>query len=173
MHSSSPDTVISWLVDAVSKNGNLLLNVSPKADGTIPMDQQETLLGVGKWLETNGEAIYDTHSWIRFEETGRQHIYFTVKSDVLYAIVIGDRSDVLITSLARGQAAAGRVGEVSLLGSKEHLSFSQDSSGLRVKLPGPPPGESAYTLKITGLQMNPPTWTVSGDPMSDNGKTRR
>jgi alpha-L-fucosidase len=58
MRVHSSDTVISWLLDAVSKNGTLLLNVSPKADGTIPEDQQQALLKIGKWLETNGEAIY-------------------------------------------------------------------------------------------------------------------
>lgn len=171
MRVNSADTVISWLLDAVSKNGTLLLNVSPMADGTIPQDQQDTLRRVGKWLQTNGEAIYDTHSWIKFQETGKQHIYFTVKGDVLYAILTGKwpGSDVSITSLAEGQAPAGKIASVTMLGSAQPLSFSQDSSGLQVKLPDSAPGESAYTLKITGLQMNPPTWTASGDPMPNNG----
>lgn len=166
MHSSPPETVIAWLVDAVSKNGTLLLNVSPMADGTIPMDQQETLLEIGKWLATNGEAIYDTHSWIKFDEPGKPHIYFTVGHDALYVILIGkgDYSDVLITSLSQGSAPAGKIQSVSLLGRRGPLEFRQDSTGLRVQLPGLLPGESAYTLKITGLQMNPPTWTTSGNP---------
>ena len=164
MRVKSSDDVISWLADAVSKNGTLLLNVSPMADGTIPEDQQETLIRVGKWLETNGEAIYDTHAWIKAQETGKEHIYFTVKGDALYAIVVGKwpDSDVLITSLAEGQAPAGKITSVSMLGSAKPLSFGQYSDGLKIRLPDSVPGESAYTFKITGLRMNLPAWTVSG-----------
>jgi alpha-L-fucosidase len=172
MRINSSDVVISWLVEAVSKNGSLLLNVSPMADGTIPQEQQNTLLGVGKWLETNGEAIYDTHSWIKFEETGKQHTYFTVKGDVLYAILSGKAhgSHLIITSLAQGQAPSGTITSVTMLGGgKKPLSFSQDSMGLKVKLPASARADGIYTLKITGLKMNPPTWTVSGDPMQGNG----
>jgi alpha-L-fucosidase len=172
MRINSSDVVISWLVEAVSKNGSLLLNVSPMADGTIPQEQQNTLLGVGKWLEANGEAIYDTHSWIKFEETGKQHTYFTVKGDVLYAILSGKAhgSHLIITSLAQGQAPSGTITSVTMLGGgKKPLSFSQDSMGLKVKLPASARADGFYTLKITGLKMNPPTWTVSGDPMQGNG----
>ena len=172
IHSNSPETVIGWLVDAVSKNGTLLLNVSPKADGTIPMDQQETLLSIGKWLATNGEAIYDTHSWIRYQDTGTNHIYFTVNGTNLYAILMGKQSEpeVLIASLAKSQqATGGTIQSVTLLGSPTPLKFSQDAAGLKVKLPGNLPEQVAYTLKITGLQMNAPTWTRSGDPMPISG----
>ena len=175
MHSNPPAMVISWLVDAVSKNGTLLLNVSPRADGTIPMDQQETLLAVGKWLESNGEAIYDTHSWIKFEEAGPQAIHFTVKGDALYAIVLGRRVDskILIKSLAKGRAPEGTIRSVSMLGSKQSLPFTQDAAGLRITLPSGPGDELGYALKISGLRMNAPTWTESGDPMPDPGVAHR
>ena len=63
----SPNRIIDNLVDRVSKNGYLLLNVGPKPDGTIPDEARELLLNVGAWLDINGEAIFDTRPWERAE----------------------------------------------------------------------------------------------------------
>ncbi len=164
LKANSPQTVIGWLVDTVSKNGTLLLNVSPKADGTIPQDQQDSLLAVGKWLETNGEAIYDTHSWTKFEEKGKEQIYFTVKGPDLYAIVMGKASgaEVAITSLQQG-GPAGSVRSVAMLGG-ETLRYKQNAAGLTVMLPDATQRKEAFVLRITGLKTNADTSTDSGNP---------
>lgn len=170
MRVSGAGAIVGRLIDIVSKNGTMMLNLSPKADGTIPKEQQETLLGVGKWLSVNGEAIYDTHNWITFAEGGQgtPKIYFTVKGNDLYAIIPGKwpGESVTIASLAQGKAPEGKIATVGMLGSKERLKFSQEATGLKISLPATAPCDIAYTLKISGLKMNPSTTTVSGNPMN-------
>lgn len=170
---SGPGAVINALADTVSKNGTLLLNLSPKADGTFPQPIADTLLSVGSWLGVNGEAIYDTHNWIKYGE-GYAHgspgldIRFTVKGNALYAIILGNwpGTEAVITSLGTAHSPAGKIKEVIMLGNEGELPFTQDDSGLKVKLPVTPPCAYAYVLKITGPKMNPPTWTDSGDPQT-------
>jgi alpha-L-fucosidase len=172
MKISDASSLIGRLVDTVSKNGTYLLNISPKADGTIPQDQQDVLVAIGRWLAVNGEAIYGTHNWTTFGEGGRgqpgANVRFTVKGDALYAIVLGQvpaSSEVVIVSLASAAAKPEeKVTRVSLLGGSD-LEFSHDAAGLKVKLPAVAPGAYAYTLKISGLKMNPPTATPDGNPI--------
>jgi alpha-L-fucosidase len=168
---SSAAAIIAKLADTVSKNGVYMLNLSPRADGTFPQEEQDTLLGIGQWLEVNGEAIYGTHNWTKFGEGGGRgqpglNIRFTVKGDALYAIILGNwpGEEAVITSLATTNSPAGKIKSVTMLGAKGKLEFTQDDTGLKVKLPATAPCKSAYVIKITGLKMNPATWTKSGDP---------
>jgi alpha-L-fucosidase len=167
---AKPASIVAKLVDTVSKNGTLLLNLSPGADGTISADQQETLLGVGRWLDVNGEAIYGSHNWVRFTDavkvsTGRPPMLrYTVVDDTLYAILIGPWPTGPVTIASLG-TTAGTVSAVSMLGSPGELKFNQIASGLTVTLPATPPCDSAYVMKITGLKMNASTVTADGNPI--------
>ena len=152
--------IVGDLVDIVSKNGALLLNIGPRADGTIPEPEIAILRDIGRWLAINGEAIYGTRPWTRFGEgpteiaegdftdtkrapfTGRD-VRFTTKGGALYAICLGWPKDTwTITALTGTKVAA-----VSLLGSKESLTWSQNASGLVVTAPPVKPCAHAYTLK--------------------------
>jgi alpha-L-fucosidase len=128
-------------------------------------------LEIGRWLGVNGEAIYGTHSWIKFSDGGGRgnlNIRYTVKGDALYAIILGNwpGAEAVVTSLGE---SAGKVATVTMLGNEGNLEFTQDAAGLKVKLPAAAPCKYAYVLKITGLKMNPPTWTASGNPQLPTG----
>lgn len=164
-----PVTLIHDLADIVSKNGNLLINVGPRADGTIPDEAQHLLNELGTWLDRNGEAIYDTRVWERFGEgdtaqaagdfrereyqpyTARD-IRFTVKDSALYAIMLGwPGAQALVRSLTPDVLPAGGIKRVQMLGSGAPLNWSQDERGLTVEMPLVPPCDYAYTLKVSLL----------------------
>jgi alpha-L-fucosidase len=83
MKLTNAGSVISRLIENTSKNGNYMLNISPKSDGSIPDAQREILMSVGKWLAVNGDGIYYTRAWTKF---GEGQFRFTTKDKVLYAI---------------------------------------------------------------------------------------
>ncbi len=138
----TPNELVDYLVDVVSKNGNLLINIGPKADGTIPEPMRNALLKVGEWLEANGEAIYGTTYWKTFEDGDFR---FTRKGDVLYAIALQwpEEETVTLTSLA-----GTRVKSVEMLGADDAVRFRQDERGLTITPPEERPGKYAYTFKI-------------------------
>src|SRR5438132_128110 len=161
-----PEFVVHQLIDIVSKNGNLLLNIGPRSDGTIPEPVQQVLLDVGAWLNVNGEAIYDTRPWRTYGEgptkvmTGSFHdtdvehytaadFRFTTKGDVLYAIGLGwpTNREAVIRSLAR-TIGSEQVQSTAMLGSDAKLSFEQRADGLHVQLPAQAPAKYAYALRV-------------------------
>ncbi|MCL5997646.1 MAG: alpha-L-fucosidase [Chloroflexi bacterium] len=162
------ESLIHDLIDIVSKNGALLLNIGPRPDGTIPETEQALLREIGRWLDVNREAIYGTRAWKvygegptqvvagQFQETKRAgftaaDVRFTRKDSTLYAILLGwpNNQEAVIYSLgANLQLGLGDIQRISLLGSPETLQWQREAGALRVKLPAHKPCDSAFTLKI-------------------------
>jgi alpha-L-fucosidase len=143
------DELIYLLVDIVSKNGNLLLDVGPEADGTIPPVQMTRLQALGTWLAQNGEAIYGTRPWKTAEGTTSEgiHLRFTQTDSAVYATLMGKPNTDSIT-LKSLTPKAGT--QIYLLGETRPLAWSQQGSDTRIALPHTLPGRYAYVLKIAG-----------------------
>jgi len=144
----APEKLIYLLVDIVSKNGNLLLDVGPEADGTIPAVQMSRLEALGAWLKQNGEAIYATRPWIRAEGETVDHIpiRFTQKDSFLYVTLLGDPKTGRVT-LKNLAPKAGS--SISLLGENEALAWVQYGEDVEIKLPSHLAGHYAYVLKMS------------------------
>jgi alpha-L-fucosidase len=169
-------TVIPMLADIVSKNGNLMLSVPVRGDGSIDSDEVKIVGDIGVWLKINGEAIYATRPWTVFGEgpstktfergqfDGQsdtrkapftpEDIRFTQSKDgrTLYAIVLAFPADgkVTITSLRENSTQwPGQIGNVRMLGGRGKLKFVRDENGLHLTLPDKKPCAIAFALKIT------------------------
>jgi alpha-L-fucosidase len=163
----SADAIIGTLADVVSKNGTLLLNIGPKADGTIGPVETDILLKIGKWLAVNGEAIYGTRPWKVFGEgptdvpdghfveanqaafTGQDFRYTTRGRYVIYAICIGRAgNEALLRSLGSNmKILTGEIADVKVLGSEKPVAWSRDADGLRVRANDA--GQFGMVLKIS------------------------
>jgi alpha-L-fucosidase len=165
------DELVDVLVDIVSKNGCMLLNVGPRADGTIPEQGRQLLLGVGQWLEVNGEAIYGTRPWLVFgegptrmakgggfsERAGLEYtsrdIRFTQSKDgkTVYVIILG-RPEAAVTIRSMKVAGGGSVEMVGNPGTVEH--HIDDSGHLAITPPADKAGQHAFAFRLTGFQID-------------------
>ena len=161
----SAQYVITNLVDIVSKNGNLLLNIGPRADGTITEEETTVLLETGKWLQVNGEAIYGTRPWKLFGEGPTESasgsfsdqkkpftakdIRFTTKGNTLYAIAMGQPAASTAINALGKKSGNGTVVSIELLGSTEKVVWTQGADALLIKPSGSYPAENAVVYKIS------------------------
>ena len=162
----SAPVMVGNAVDAISKNGVVMLNVALKGDGTIPEKQKVYLEAFGDFIKINGEGIYGTRPWKIFGEgtlkikDGRQgenafdysqqDIRFTAKDDVLYAFVLTPPTeDIVIKTLATGGLLEGEIADITLMGSEETLTWNRSPNGLKIELPKTLPGKIINGFRIT------------------------
>jgi alpha-L-fucosidase len=183
---------LSWtvhmLVDIVSKNGNLLLNVVLRPDGSLVPEVETMLHQLADWTAVNGEAIYGTRPWLIFGEGpvlaqggafkenftySAKDIRFTTKDKTLYAIALGwpDDGKVVIKSLAKtDDSSVNKIKRVGLLGYQGKLKFTQTAEGLIVTLPAARLSDLTCSLKITGSNLKPVTPPVTAPVIRPDSK---
>jgi alpha-L-fucosidase len=161
----TPAQVLTMLCDIVSKNGNMLLNVVQRADGTLTPESDLLMTEMAAWMKVNGDAIHGTRPWKAYgegptdaasgafkEDTAYtpQDVRFTTRGDALYALTLGEpKGAVKITSLRRGNAHDSRpVRRVELLGAGS-LVFRQNAQALEVDVPERLPSRHVSALRIT------------------------
>jgi alpha-L-fucosidase len=158
--------LIGNAVDAISKNGIVMMNVALRGDGTLPEAQADMLRAFGEWIRISGEGIYGTRPWKTFGEgplvieTRRSgenleaytsaDIRFTAKDGRLYAFVLAPPTkDILIKTLGAGGLLKGEIESIALLGSSETLHWNRSPEGLTIKRPETLPCKDVIGFRIT------------------------
>ena len=126
-------TIIHELIEVVSRNGNFLINIGPKADGTIHPEQVKRLHAMGDWLKINGAAIYDTRYW-KVNAQPNEHLAFTTKGETLYAIKLEKPLEPFVIEASAGWTAE-QVEAVRLLGSQGAVTWTVTADGLHLNPP--------------------------------------
>ncbi|AWG22642.1 alpha-L-fucosidase [Flavobacterium faecale] len=165
----STNRLLDFLIDVVSKNGAVLLNITPKANGEIPEPVKERLLQMGDWLKTNGEAIYGTRTFDIYGEGDAEvkeghlsedknadntakDIRFTRKGEVVYATVLDwpAENQLVIHSFKKGSPYLTKgIESIEFLANKKKMKFTVENDGLHIQLPKEKVGDYAFAFKIT------------------------
>jgi alpha-L-fucosidase len=152
---STPEQLIKLLVSTVAAGGNLLLDIGPAADGTIPVIMQQRLMEIGRWLKINGEAIYGTRAFIKSKKDEQinpqtnKNIFFTKKNNEFYVICLDwPKNDIVLKGINDTHNA-----KASLLGSDKKVSLRESGADLYITAPLLTPDDSqlAYVFKISGI----------------------
>lgn len=158
--------IICDLVDIVSKNGNMLINVGPKADGTITKEETQVLLDMGRWLKINGEGIYGTTCWKTFGEgkvNAKEGFFkdsdekaftdkdfrFTYKNGCIYAFQMRPSKCVIIKTLGKKSKHDFIVRNVEFLSGSENVAYIRSEKGLEIYLKNEPENDLPQCFKIT------------------------
>jgi alpha-L-fucosidase len=161
----STKTIVDMLVDVVSRNGNLLLNIPLPGSGEPDDRELKILSEITDWMDVNGEAIFATRPWekappqpagdVSTSESRRRaltanDVRFTVKGKSLYAFVMGwpERETTIKALAIHANPSPGKIGNVEMLGFKGKMQWSQDETGLKVAMPPTKPCDHAVALRI-------------------------
>jgi alpha-L-fucosidase len=171
----TPNIIVDELVDIVSKNGCLILNITPTADGLIPDEMRSGLLEIGEWLSKYGEAVYETRPFVTYGEgitvLKKNHFggvqgdgvnytsndfRYTTNGDTLYILQLGmpeSNQEFTLKSFAKdGLASAVKIKSLKLLGSEEKIEWKQNSSGLQIITPKVNPNKLVLVYKAEILK---------------------
>ncbi len=164
--------VVHMLIDIVSKNGNLLLNIPLHPTGVIDRQEEAFLKGMGEWMAVNGQGLYGTRPWVVFGEGSTTYagghfnekalaytpkdIRFTAKGDTdIYAFFMAwpANNQIEISSLGRSLSETANIESVMMVGYKKPLEYEHAADGLLLKLPETRPCEYAWALHIQGQRL--------------------